>query len=301
MRYFIIDDDRASCAMLKQIIIEGGLGMVIGEESGGPSTIQTVMTLRPDIVLIDLLMPDMDGLETIERLQELGYTGQFIMISQVDNKEMVGQAYQLGIEFFIHKPINRVEVQSVLKKTAEQAKLKHSLLTIQQSLSHLGANQGSDKPISLRGTVLSILKDMGIAGEAGSEDLISLVELITSSKESSASLPPLKDLYEQAARQKGYEGEGLHKESKAMEQRIRRAVLAAMEHIASLAALDYTLPEFEYYGPRYFDLQDIRLLVTAMEENDPLPKIKVNSKKFIQVLYIEAMEKQSGASRFEKI
>lgn len=301
MRYFIIDDDRASRAMLKQIIIEGGLGMVIGEEDGGSSAIQTVMTLRPDIVLIDLLMPDMDGLEMIERMKELGYMGQFIMISQVDNKDMVGQAYQLGIEFFIHKPINRVEVQSVLNKTAEQAKLKQSLLTIQQSLSHLGTNQSARKPVQLRGTVLSILKDMGIAGEAGSDDLISLVELTASRDESIATFPPLKELYEQSARQKGYEGEALHKESKAIEQRIRRAVHAAMEHIASLAVLDYTLPEFEYYGPRYFDLQDIRLLVSAMEENEPLPKIKVNSKKFIQVLCIEAMEKQSGASRFEKI
>ncbi|MBB4824673.1 two-component system response regulator YcbB [Sporosarcina luteola] len=301
MRYFIVDDDRASRAMLKQIIIEGGIGMVIGDESGGSSTIQSVITLRPDIVLIDLLMPGMDGLETIERLQELGYTGQFIMISQVNNKEMVGQAYQHGIEFFIHKPINRVEVQSVLRKTAEQAKLKQSLLTIQQSLSHLGTNQGGGKPISLRGTVLSVLKDMGIAGEAGSEDLILLVELIAAHSESTASVPPLKELYKQAARQKGYEGDGLHKESKAMEQRIRRAVLAAMEHIASLAVLDYTIPEFEYYGPRYFDLQDIRALVTAMEGNHPLPKIKVNSKKFIQVLCIETMEKRSGAHRFEKI
>ena len=62
------------------------------------------------------------------------------MISQIVNKEMVGEAYEKGVEFFIHKPINRVEVQSILKKTAEQYRLKNSLITIRESLAHIGTS-----------------------------------------------------------------------------------------------------------------------------------------------------------------
>ena len=59
------------------------------------------------------------------------------MISQIVNKEMVGEAYEKGVEFFIHKPINRIEVHSILKKTAEQFRLKNSLIAIRESLAHM--------------------------------------------------------------------------------------------------------------------------------------------------------------------
>ena len=58
------------------------------------------------------------------------------MISQVVNKEMVGEAYEKGVEFFIHKPINRIEVKSILAKTAEQFRLKDSIMAIRESLAH---------------------------------------------------------------------------------------------------------------------------------------------------------------------
>lgn len=102
--------------MLKQIIIEGDLGVVIGEADSGESALPLILSSHPDLVLIDLLMPNLDGIETIEQLRKQGFKGHFVMISQVVNKEMVGQAYEKDVEFFIHKPINRVEVQNVLKK-----------------------------------------------------------------------------------------------------------------------------------------------------------------------------------------
>ena len=84
-------------------------------------------------------MPELDGIETMEQLRKQGFQGQFIMISQIVNKEMVGEAYEKGVEFFIHKPINRVEVQSILKKMAEQFRLKNSLISIRESLAHIGS------------------------------------------------------------------------------------------------------------------------------------------------------------------
>ena len=113
--------------------------MVIGEAESGVKSIPLILSTHPDVVLIDLLMPELDGIETIEQLKNEGFQGQFIMISQVVNKEMVGEAYEKGVEFFIHKPINRIEVQSILKKTAEQFRLKNSLIAIRESLAHIGA------------------------------------------------------------------------------------------------------------------------------------------------------------------
>ena len=280
----------ASRRMLEQVITEGDLGMVIGEAESGVKAIPSVLSLQPDAVLIDLLMPGLDGIETMEQLKTQGYQGQFIMISQIVNKEMVGEAYEKGVEFFIHKPINRVEVQSIVKKTAEKYRLQASLVAIRESLAHIGPAVKAPKLKNVKEIVLSILNDMGIIGEAGSDDLVMMIEVLMSQKDRGAQLPPLKVLYEEVARKIG--NVDIVKESKAIEQRIRRTILTAVNNLAALGVVDYTTAEFEYYAPRYFDFQEIRNRMKQIEEDNHEPvKVKINSKKFIQVLYLEVEDK----------
>ncbi|MBM7600923.1 two-component system response regulator YcbB [Virgibacillus halotolerans] len=289
MRYFIVDDDTASRKMLEQIITEGELGMVIGEAKNGVKSLSLILSTHPDVVLIDFLMPELDGIETIEKLRTEGFQGQFIMISQVVNKEMVGEAYEKGVEFFIHKPINRVEVYSILRKTAEQLRLKDSLKTIRESLAYIDTAKTTERQRSVKEIVLSILNDMGIIG-AGSDDIVLMIEMLMNRSERVAQLPPLKDLYEAVARQS--EAANINKESKAIEQRIRRTILTAVNNLASLGTIDYTNPEFEYYAPRYFDFQEIRNQMKYIQEGSSGPtKVKINIKKFLQVLYLETEHK----------
>ncbi|AXI00797.1 response regulator [Sporosarcina sp. PTS2304] len=288
MRYFIVDDDRASRIMLKNMIEDTELGVVIGDVDSGVKAIPQVLSLEPDLVLIDLLMPGLDGIETIQQLKMQGYTGQFIMLSQVVSKDMVGEAYQVGVEFFIHKPINQIEVQSILRRTAEQLKLQHSLTTIRESLAGIGSAE-KPKTRSIGDIVLSKLHGMGIVADSSSRDLIAMMEVLMERKV--VQLPALKELYELTLHKLGIEPTS--KECKAMEQRIRRTILTAMEHIASLGAIDYTIEEFEYYAPRYFDFQEISQRMKQIQEDHFLPTpLKVNSKKFLQVLYIETIEEQ---------
>ncbi|KAB2336012.1 response regulator [Cytobacillus depressus] len=292
MRYFIIDDDKASRSMLKKIIVEGELGHVIGEAESGQKALQLILSTQPDFVLIDFLMPELDGIETIEQLRKEGFHGQFIMISQVVNKEMVGEAYEKGVEFFIHKPINRVEVHSILKKTAEQFHLKQSLLTIRESLAHIESAKMAKKQPSVKEVVLAILNDMGIIGETGSGDMVLMMEFLMKQKNSSALLPPLKDLYEAVALSNHADPAQMKKEMKSIEQRIRRAIIAALNNLASLGIFDYTNPKFEYYAPRFFDFQEIRMRMREMEtDSKEAMKVKINIKKFLQVLYVETLDK----------
>lgn len=278
--------------MLKNIIMEGDLGVVVGEAESGINGVSSILTMHPDVVLIDLLMPELDGIETIERLKMEGFKGQFIMISQIVNKEMVGEAYEKGVEFFIHKPINRVEVLSILKKTTEQFRLKGSLLAIQESLANIGLTKTIRRQSSVKEIVLAILNDMGIIGEVGSDDIVTIIEFLMNQDKRVAQLPSLKELYE-AVTMKGESSESdLKRESKAMEQRIRRTILTAVNNLASLGAIDYTNHEFEYYAPRYFDFQEIRnQMISIQEGRSELVKVKINIKKFLQVLYLETMEK----------
>ncbi|WP_144460734.1 response regulator [Siminovitchia fortis] len=286
MRYFIVDDDKASRAMLKNIITECDLGVVIGEAKSGAECLSSILAVHPDVVLIDLLMPGLDGIEAIEQLRMKGFQGQFIMISQIVNKEMVGEAYEKGVEFFIHKPINRIEVRSILKRVAEQFQLRNSLLVIKESLGQ--SESATTRQQSVKEIVLSILNDMGIIGESGSDDIISMMEILIYENEGVIQLPPLKNLYESIAVKPGNH----NLSSKAIEQRIRRIILTAVNNLASLGSIDYTNPVFEYYAPRYFDFQVVRdQMISIQEDHNEPKKAKVNIKKFLQALYHDTIEK----------
>lgn len=290
MRYFIVDDDRASRLMLKQIIEDSSLGTVIGEASNGEDAIPQILMTQPEFVLIDLLMPKLDGIATVEQLIQSRFEGQFVMISQVVNKEMVGEAYLRGIDFFIHKPINRIEVENVLRKTTEQFRLKNSLLVIRQSLTNINLSEQKHNKATSRDHIQSILNDMGIVGELGSEDIIAIIETLLAQQHKIAPLPPLKELYEGIAAVTKSTPDEILKESKAIEQRVRRTILAAMINLANLGVVDYTNSEFEYYAPRYFDFKEIRHLMKQIEDQGNR-KAKVNIKKFIQVLYSDILTK----------
>ncbi|WP_434748764.1 response regulator [Paenibacillus amylolyticus] len=289
----IVDDDVVSRSMLQDIIETCETLELAGMAEGGLEGQRMILDLRPDVVLIDLLMPDQDGIETVANLKQSGYSGKFIMISQVVNKEMVGAAYQKGIEFFIHKPINRVEVEHVLNKVNEQWKYERYVQEIKQSMARLNLVevQAPAQTRTVRDSARSILMDLGIIGESGSKDIVALMEYAIEQKQASE-LPPLKESYEAVAQKYKLTPKEVEKECKAMEQRIRRTVLTALTNLASIGLTDYSNHKFEHYAPLYFDFQDVRMKMRAMEEEQAGDnKSKVNIKKFLQVFYMETVEK----------
>ncbi|MGQ8873162.1 response regulator [Paenibacillus sp. TSA_86.1] len=288
----IVDDDVVSRSMLQDIIETCETLELAGMAEGGLEGQRMILDLRPDVVLIDLLMPDQDGIETVANLKQSGYSGKFIMISQVVNKEMVGAAYQKGIEFFIHKPINRVEVEHVLNKVNEQWKYERYVQEIKQSMARLNLVevQAPAQTRTVRDSARSILMDLGIIGESGSKDIVALMEYAIEQKQASE-LPPLKESYEAVAQKYKLTPKEVEKECKAMEQRIRRTVLTALTNLASIGLTDYSNHKFEHYAPLYFDFQDVRMKMRAMEEEQASDnKSKVNIKKFLQVFYMETVE-----------
>lgn len=294
LSFGIVDDDAVCRRMLQNIIEDCELGEVVWTANGGIEAMQCIANVKPDVVLIDLLMPDQDGIEMIAQFKNQQFIGKFIMISQIINKDMVGRAYQAGIEFFIHKPINRVEVEAVLRIIWEKWKLSRSLSEIKLSLQNLDRMQpifaSIPKERTVRDVVQHILMDMGITGESGSKDIISILEYLIEDKKL-AYLPPLKDLYEGIAEKYKPKETDITREGKAIEQRLRRTVMAALTNLASLGLTDYSNPKFEYYAPLYFDFQDVRLKMREIDDEIDPGKGKVNVKKFLQVLYLETLEK----------
>lgn len=301
--FFILDDDTACRRILARIIEEEELGEVIGElPDGHGNVVGTIFYHHPDVLIIDLLMPGKDGIEIVEQLRKREYRGKIVMISQVEKKEMVAQAYAAGIEFYINKPINKVEVIAVLKNVTERLRMEQSFEQMRESLAVLDRIGSLKRDLDrepakrfnragIEDRTREVLADLGLIGEPGSHDLIQVIIFLNTVPDVEKYLGDyrhLKDLY-QAVQEKYLREEDMQTDVRAIEQRVRRAIKHAMEHIAALGMEDYNNPTFEHYGPKFFDFNELRLKMKELEQHQAdLPsKTRVNIKQFINALYWE--------------
>ncbi|MBD8135799.1 response regulator [Peribacillus frigoritolerans] len=301
MNYFIIDDDPAIRGMLTEIIEDEDLGKVVGEAEDGALVNNGLLFLKKaDVVLIDLLMPLRDGIETIRSLAD-GFQGRFVMISQVETKEMIGEAYRLGAEYYITKPLNQVEISCILNKVNERILVDQSIQGIQKSLNVFTDRPKSSKTFQTKNIMeagRSLISDLGMIGEGGSEDLLNILGFLQNEKQRlgpAYSFPYLKEIFAGIAAEKlgdqAKEAE-IQKEMKASEQRVRRALNQALIHIASLGLTDYMNPKFEAYSSTFFDFSEVRKKMLELEDKSKKvsSQSRNNMKKFIQVLFMEARQ-----------
>ncbi|MBT2738760.1 response regulator [Neobacillus sp. C211] len=302
MNFYIVDDDEVHRSMLAQIIEDEDLGDIIGEAEDGFMLEKNLMILKHvDILFIDLLMPVCDGLETIRRLKG-EFSGKIIMISQVESKELIGEAYTLGVEYYISKPINRIEVLSVIRKVMERIQLEKSISEIQKSLNTVfnlqqpkqeTANVLKKTSIVTAGEFL--LSELGILGESGSKDLLDILQYLDQYEQyhTFEQFPPLKEIFVQITLKKlGTPAAqiDIQREVKASEQRVRRAIYQSLNHLASLGLSDFSNAKFENYASKFFDFTIVRKKMTELQKNPKATasSTRINTKKFIQVLYFES-------------
>lgn len=298
MRFFIVDDSPAIRAMLANIIEDQDFGTVEGEAEDGSEVYTDILEAKSiDVLLIDLLMPNRDGIETIKEVGPM-FTGKIIMISQVESKELIGEAYELGVDYYITKPLNRLEVSSVIKKVCENLMLEKSLLDIQRSLNMLPGFKSNKMTPNRSPSIVSagknILFELGIISESGNKDLLDLLNVLYEYEQNGIKeTPPLKDLFEEIMKKRlgqNTSAADIRKEVKAGEQRVRRALQQALEHLASLGLTDYSNPKFEHYSSSFFDYTQVRMKMLELEgktETCAIPP-RSNIKKFLQALYMEA-------------
>jgi len=272
MKLYIIEDDLSVIGILEDIVERNGLGTVCGD-SGDGLDLDHILALDPDIILTDLLMPGKDGIQVVRELRELGCGAKFIMISQVSAKEMVAKAYTAGVEFFIQKPINLIEVCQVVRNVTQQLENERALKAIQGifagRVSAAPAVSTQDKE---RRRLKAILSQLGMAGEKGSQDIITLC-LMLRDEGVSASQVGMSSL---CARLDGT--------PKSTEQRIRRAVERGLRHLASLGLEDYNNETFLRYSGRLFPFQEVRAEMACLQGAGPGGK--ANLKKFLDGLLV---------------
>lgn len=276
MEIYIVEDDISVINILEDIIENNDLGEICGSTEGEPANVDEIMSAHPDIVLVDFLMPDKDGVQVVKELRERGCRAKCIMISQVSAKELVGKAYDAGVEFFISKPINIIEVKSVIRNVIAQIQNEKTLGNIKKMFMAEIAEMPKEKTDDGYGRkVLYILNRLGMSGEKGGNDILKICQYLHGNGKpiSQVSIGQLCELLSDAP--------------KNMEQRIRRAIAVGMSNIAHLGIEDFMNDTFTSYSSTLFPFEEIRAEMDFIRGKRKYGG-KVSIKKFIDSLMLAA-------------
>ncbi len=117
VRVLIVDDLEFMRTAIREILQSAGIS-VAGEAVDGMDGIRKYHELRPDVVLMDITMPRLDGLNALKRIRREDPLARVVMCSSLGQDRYIIRAIQLGARDFIVKPFRPQRVVSAVKKAA---------------------------------------------------------------------------------------------------------------------------------------------------------------------------------------
>ena len=145
-KVLIVDDEYYVITLIRHLVNWQELGMeVVGEASDGIEALEKIQTCQPDIVVVDICMPEIDGITLIQQIREINKKLRFIVISGHQKFEYAKSVIQYNVEDYLLKPIDKEELEAILlrvkgrleqehTKQQEQEKKDRKLLTTTQQL-----------------------------------------------------------------------------------------------------------------------------------------------------------------------
>lgn len=111
----VCDDAAFMRMMIKDILIKNGYN-IIGEAENGRKAIDQYRNLSPDLVLMDITMPEMNGIEALREIMRIDADAKIVMCSAMGQQAMVDETAQFGAKGFIMKPFHPEDVIETVKK-----------------------------------------------------------------------------------------------------------------------------------------------------------------------------------------
>jgi len=112
----MIADDSVAIRQLLKDIISMGEHELVGEAKDGAEAVEKFNTVKPDLLLLDLTMPEKDGLTVLKEIKGTNPDAKIIMLSGDDSKEMINQCLEAGAVSFIPKPFDCGQVMKTLEE-----------------------------------------------------------------------------------------------------------------------------------------------------------------------------------------
>lgn len=122
LKILIVDDELDICELIHKLIDWEDLGLVsLGSSQNGVDAMEIILRQKPDIVITDIQMPGMTGLEVIERASQQKLPTKFIVISGYREFEYAQQAIRFGVEDYLLKPISKTDLNLLLRRLLQES------------------------------------------------------------------------------------------------------------------------------------------------------------------------------------
>ena len=170
---FVVDDEPDNFDVIETLLADRSYELHYA--SSGKEAIATLPIISPDLILLDLMMPDMDGIEVCQKIKAM-YQWQsvpIIMVTALNSKEDLARCLQAGADDFISKPVSKLELQprvysmliinSQYDRIQSFSKLqKNTIELLTESLDELRGNLASSLPHELNTPLNGILGALGL-------------------------------------------------------------------------------------------------------------------------------------------
>ena len=115
VRILIADDEMRVCKLIRYLVDWNSLGIeIIGEASNGKDALDFILQKKPDVVMLDIRIPKLSGLEVAEQARKQGYQGKIIILSGYSDFKYAQEAIRYGVEYYLTKPIDEKELEDIL-------------------------------------------------------------------------------------------------------------------------------------------------------------------------------------------
>ncbi|MFK8110748.1 MAG: response regulator [Rubripirellula sp.] len=114
IRVLVVDDSKFMARGIQSILSEMGFD-VVGLAHDGNEGWQKFEETRPDVTLLDVTMPNMDGLECLQKIREIDADARVVMLSAIKDPETVDRCLQSGASSFLQKPIKRTSPKDLTR------------------------------------------------------------------------------------------------------------------------------------------------------------------------------------------
>lgn len=111
----VVDDAAFMRMMIKDVLTKNGFN-IAGEAENGVKAIEVFKETNPDLVIMDITMPEMDGIQAVREMKKIDDAAKIIMCSAMGQQAMVIEAIQAGAKDFIVKPFQPERVVEAVKK-----------------------------------------------------------------------------------------------------------------------------------------------------------------------------------------
>lgn len=119
-KILVVDDASFMRTVLKDIIKSNGLATEVLEAGDGVEGVKAYQTSKPNLVTMDVNMPRADGIQALRAIMKIDPTAKVVMVTSVEQKQIVQDAMKLGARDYIVKPFDKTTVGLVINKVMRQ-------------------------------------------------------------------------------------------------------------------------------------------------------------------------------------